>query len=117
VLDFDFLAPRERVFDLARSLWTLLRRLAPGTLPAHYPWRRLRRLLAAYDAASEQPLQREELAALPHELARVPLTWVAEVALTGDGVGILHRASAELSASRWLLDHAPAVTTELSPNG
>ncbi|HLH68616.1 MAG TPA: hypothetical protein VKY90_06205 [Candidatus Dormibacteraeota bacterium] len=117
VLDFDFLAPRERAFDLARSLWTFLRRLAPGVPPARYPWGRLRRLLAAYDAATERPLQQAELAALPHELARVPLTWVAEVALTGDAIGTLRRASAELSASRWLLDHASAVTAELFPAG
>jgi len=117
VLDFDFLAPRERAFELARSLWTLLRRLAPGIPPVRYPWERLRRLLAAYDAATERPLQPAELAALPYELARVPLTWVAEAALTGDAVGTLHRASAELPASRWLLDHAAAVTAELLPAG
>ncbi|HZU17613.1 MAG TPA: hypothetical protein VFD01_13570 [Candidatus Dormibacteraeota bacterium] len=117
VLDFDFLARRERAFELARSLWTLLRRLAPGVPPARYPWGRLRRLLAAYDASTERPLQSVELAALPYELARMPLTWVAEAALIGDALGTLRRAVVELRASRWLLDHTSTVVAELLPAG
>lgn len=112
VLDFDFLARRERVFDLAYSLYWLLRRLE-GTTPETYPWRRVVTLLARYDAAVPHPLTRAEVDALPMELARVPLYWIGEASFTADPLRSVLDREDDVRLARWLLRHQVRIRTEL----
>ncbi len=96
ILDFDRLAWRERVHDLAVSLYCVLGRLhraQPATEPpTPAELARLAGLVAIYEESAAAPLDPRELAALPFEMARVPLYPVAEagyLAAAGDGPGAI----------------------------
>lgn len=106
VLDFDFLGPRERVFEPAYTLYWFLVRLYPALHPAQYPWPLVKDLLAAYDGAAVHPLSRPERAALPIEMARVPLYWFGEAAFLPDPAAAACAMAAHLPRARWLLDRA-----------
>ena len=56
VLDFGFLAVRERVYELAYTLYWALEHLAPDMAPAQKPWNEAVTLLRAYNAAARRPL-------------------------------------------------------------
>lgn len=113
ILDFDFLAIRERVFELAYALYWLLARLEPNHVPEEYPWGKVAELLATYNGATDRPLLQPELSALPIEMARVPLYWVAEAGFTPDPVGAVMAMAHTIPGSRWLTDHASEITREL----
>lgn len=71
LLDFDFLALRPRVDDLALSAYFYL--LGPGMRESRDENRQnLRSFLDAYDAAASIPLAPEERAAFPPAIARQP---------------------------------------------
>ncbi|HVX43544.1 MAG TPA: phosphotransferase [Mycobacteriales bacterium] len=71
LLDFDFLAERPRIDDLALTLYFFL--LEPGrALPTAADRAQVRRFVAAYDAATDRPLSAAERAALPLAIARQP---------------------------------------------
>lgn len=81
VLDFDFMAKRPRIFDLAYALYHALTRLRPrqhtGALASdELVW--LTGYVAAYTRATHQPLTGPELDALPHEMAMVGLYQAVE---------------------------------------
>ena len=86
LLDFDFLDVRERIFDLAYMIYWIYWRLEDVRYPELAPWQRVRTLLDAYNQASDQPLSTEEIQALPLELIRVPLYWIAEAGFLPDPV-------------------------------
>lgn len=92
VIDWDLLDERERTYDLARAFRWTLRRVEPtllagasGALPDAMRESlaglvgRLDDAVAAYDAGSTRPLTPEERAALPVQMARVPLYDLAEI--------------------------------------
>jgi homoserine kinase type II len=98
ILDFGFMAERQRVDDLALPIWFYL--LEPGhALPAAGDLRLVRDLLDAYDAASASPLSTAERLALPLAVARQP-AWSV-----GGWVRALDRPEA--------LAHAEAAALEL----
>lgn len=71
VLDFDFMAERARIDDLALPVYFYL--LEPGHGPPGPKERRLlRTLVDAYDAQSDRPLALGERLALPLAIARQP---------------------------------------------
>lgn len=115
ILDFDRLAVRERVWDVAYTLMAALSRLLPD-------WRaRLRHglgagdlaavatLLAGYDAASGWPLTAAERRALPFEMARTPLYPIVTADADEDAVGEVLRIAPHLPVARWLVDQAEDV--------
>lgn len=82
VIDFDFMARRPRIEDLALTAYFLL--LQPGRgLPTRTDARMLRRFVRAYDATADMPLGAEEKAALPLAIARQPAwslgRWIVEL--------------------------------------
>ncbi|GCE25971.1 hypothetical protein KDA_14550 [Dictyobacter alpinus] len=86
LLDFDFLAVRERIFDLAYAIYWIYWGLEDVRYPELAPWQRVRTLLAAYNQTSAQPLLAEEIQALALELIRIPLYWIAEAGFLPDPV-------------------------------
>jgi len=80
LLDFDFLGERERLADLAYALYWALDRygFAFPAMPTDVALAHAAGLLAQYEHHTARPLTPAERAALPLELARVPLYWVAE---------------------------------------
>ncbi|WP_152362206.1 phosphotransferase enzyme family protein [Microlunatus speluncae] len=71
VIDFDFMANRPRIDDLALTLYFYL--LEPGRdLPTAADRRQIRRFVDAYDAGTSLPLSPGERAALPLAIARQP---------------------------------------------
>jgi homoserine kinase type II len=82
VLDFDFMAERPRVDDLALTAYFFL--LEPGKGPPGAADRaQLRRFVDAYDASAQVPLSAAERAALPLAIARQPAwsvgRWIVEL--------------------------------------
>jgi len=80
VLDFDFLAHRERIADLARTLYW-----GVGTFGSARPAEptpgeiaQVAALLRRYQRAAPHSLADDELRALPCEMARIPLFFIAE---------------------------------------
>lgn len=82
VLDFDFMAKRPRIDDLALTAYFYF--LEPGMPPPGEAARnQLRRFVDAYDSAAAVPLSAAERAALPLAIARQPAwsvgRWVVEL--------------------------------------
>jgi homoserine kinase type II len=78
LLDFDFLDQRERIFDLAYTIYWIFWLHEDTRYPELAPWNRVNTLLEAYNQHTQQPLTPQERQALPLEIARIPLYWIAE---------------------------------------
>jgi Ser/Thr protein kinase RdoA (MazF antagonist) len=80
VADFDFMGERPRIDDLALTLYFACMEFFEAQV-SDSQLGRLRRLLEAYDCATQRPLSSAERAALPLAIARQPLWsiggWVA----------------------------------------
>jgi homoserine kinase type II len=103
VTDFDFMGERPRIDDLALTLYfTCLEFFEAHVSDSQLG--RLRRLLDAYDRASERPLSSAERAALPLAIARQPLwsigSWVAR--LDDESAARAHVAGASAEV-KWAL--------------
>jgi Ser/Thr protein kinase RdoA (MazF antagonist) len=103
IADFDFLAERARIDDLALTLYFACLSFFDASV-SDTQLGRLRRLLDAYDEGSEPPLSAVERAALPLALARQPLwsigVWVASL----DEVAAARRHAAGMHQElRWAL--------------
>ncbi|QDP95948.1 phosphotransferase [Microlunatus elymi] len=71
VIDFDFMASRWRIDDLALTIYFWL--LEPGRgLPDEHDQQQARTFVDAYDSGTELPLSRAERLALPLAIARQP---------------------------------------------
>jgi homoserine kinase type II len=115
VVDFDFLAMRERVYDLAYCLYWMLVRLAGTELPADLPWEATRGMLDAYDAAAQHRLTRLERQAIPYEIARVPLYWVGEAQFLPDPALTVARLADSVKFARWTFAHGGDLARLFSP--
>ena len=109
VLDFDFMAERPRIDDLALAAWFFF--LEPGTgLPGAAQREQLRRFVDAYDAAAAVPLSDEERAALPLAIARQPAWSVGRWVVELDEADAVHHAGAaagELPVAQAILAELP----------
>jgi Ser/Thr protein kinase RdoA (MazF antagonist) len=131
VIDWDLLDERERTYDLARAFRWTLRRAEPTLLAAASGAspdavrdvlaglaRRLDDAVAAYDAGSTRPLTPEERAALPMQMARVPLYDLAEIGRYVDPripgpVQAVLRVSGALERAGWLIEQRDYLATLL----
>ncbi len=108
VIDFDFMAERPRIDDLALTVYFFL--LEPGRdLPTAADRDQVRRFVDAYDAGTTMPLSADERAALPLAIARQP-AWSI-----GRWVNVLGGADARAHAAHVVgeLPVAQAVLAEL----
>jgi homoserine kinase type II len=116
VLDFDFMADRPRIDDLALSAYFFL--LQPGKgRPGPADRAQLRRFVAAYDAAAQVPLSAAERAALPLAMARQPAwsvgRWVVELP-EPEAIEHATAAVAELPVAQAILTDLGSWKDELS---
>jgi len=123
ILDFDRLAWRERIHDLAVALYCVLGRLHRAR-PAEEPptdaeLARLAGLVADYEANVQLSLSAVEFAALPFEMARVPLYPVAtagHLALAGDETGAIAQTrmvARHVPRACWLVANADRIHNAL----
>lgn len=118
ILDFDRMALRERVHELACALFVLLNRLTRNRLTQRGADGRLTasdlanvaRLLQRYESAAGWHLTATELAALPYEMARTPLYPVVAADFgAAEAVSDTPRVAPNLPPARWLADQATHV--------
>lgn len=109
LLDFDFMAERPRIDDLALTLYFFL--LEPGkALPTADDRKQVRRFLDAYDAATVMKLSADERAALPLAIARQPAWSVGRWILELDDHGAREHAAyavGELPVAQAILAELP----------
>ncbi len=84
IIDFDFMAVRTRIFDLAYVLFHCLVLLRTNEVIGDDESSWLTRQVASYAAATHLPMTSHELAALPYEMALVGLYQVAEAGYVAD---------------------------------
>ncbi len=114
LLDFDFLAIRERAFEIAYCLYWMLLRLE-GRKPAEcYSWNRVGQMLGCYNSTSSRPLTSDEIRSIPIEMARVPLYWIAEANFTEDPFRSLLGQAESIAFSRWMLEHGEEVSNRMN---
>jgi homoserine kinase type II len=106
LLDFDFLGERDRVEELALTLWFYL--LEPGNgSPDEQELHQVRSLLDAYDDTSVLPLTAAERERLPLAVARQP-AWIA-----GSWIPVLDEARTRAQAAD-LATRLPTAATLLA---
>lgn len=105
VLDFDFLRVRERVYELAYTLYWWFWKQGHGQLASVRSWYRAKELLDAYNQAVQHPLSLEETRAIPLVMACVPLYWIAETHLLPDPMREVIRQVEKVTNARWIVEH------------
>ncbi len=110
VVDYDFMQERERLFDLAYALQSLvayLRQVHIGTLTdyAQLRWKSARLWVDLYDEGADMPLTPLERQILAGEVMRIYLVSLLTSASQGDPCEVLVSAADELEIYRWLGQH------------
>jgi Ser/Thr protein kinase RdoA (MazF antagonist) len=96
-LDLDFVRIRERLYDVAASLYWASESGATVDL---------RELRDAYDRSAPEPVTPEERRLLPAQITLIPLHWVATAGLMDERIGV--PGTAGLSEAERALDAAEA---------
>lgn len=117
VVDFDFLAYHERIFDIAYALFWMFTRMQPGSAAQDWAWQRASGLIDVYNKVNHAALSQEERLALPLEIARVPLYWIAEAAFLENPVEAVLSQIRGLEASEWLIHHTNDLPLRLAGPG
>lgn len=107
VVDYDFVQERERLFDLAyamQSVVTHMKAIHGKKLnhPKELQWGNVRMWVDLYDDAAHLPLNRMERQWLPKELLRIFMVSVATAALQEDPIGALIAIEADLPVYTWI---------------
>ena len=105
IVNFDFLANRERIFELAYTLYWMFHRIE-STLPLEkLSWSLVNAMLKSYNDHSIQPLTRAEIQALPLEMARVPLYWIAEAHFLPNPTQTIVQLADNVRFAGWVIEH------------
>jgi Ser/Thr protein kinase RdoA (MazF antagonist) len=96
--DLDFARVRERVYDVAGSLNSVVQS-GPDGVGQAAELLEPRQLIDAYESTAPEPLTRDEYRWLPGALALVPLHWAATAGLVGDSIH--HAERAMTAAEAW----------------
>ncbi len=107
LLDFDFLAVRDRVFDLAYTLFWMFERLEGQHEPATRSWQRIAEMIKQYESCCA-PLSDAEQQRLPLEMARVPLYWIGEAGMLSNPAKQISEFAPAVACARWILEHIDA---------
>lgn len=106
ILDFDFLGHRERLFEIAYTLYWWLHKQSPDGIRDIGPWQKVKSLLASYNTTAAMPLTHLELQVLPLEMARVPLYWIGETYfLPSPAQAVLEHVNKVVDA-RWIVEQS-----------
>ncbi len=114
ILDFDFLAVRERLLDVAFALYWVFANMEAGRLPRDLSWDRAAVLLTRYNAGTARPLIADEWDSLPIEIARVPLYWIAESAFALDPVANVAARAGSIRFAGWVMDNMNEIADTLA---
>jgi Ser/Thr protein kinase RdoA (MazF antagonist) len=124
LVDFDRLAHRERIHELAVTLYCVLGRLhraqPPDRPPTDDELARLAGLVEKYETTAHQSLSAVELAALPFEMARVPIypiAYAGYLAAAGErleAIADTRMGGVHLPRACWLVDNADRVHAALA---
>ncbi len=106
ILDFDFMQVKERVFDIAYTLYWWFAKQEDGQLATVNSWHRVKELLAFYNESTHIPLTSEERQALPLEMARVPLYWIAETHFFANPAQEVIQHANKVINARWILENS-----------
>jgi homoserine kinase type II len=110
IVDFDFLASHERIFDIAYALYWMFCRLEPESAVQDWSWQRAARMIQIYNSANHYPLSKEETMALPLEMARVPLYWIAEAGFLDDPVEAVLNQGRDVENFEWLVTPSEGIS-------
>ena len=107
VVDYDFMQERERIFDIAYAMQSVIAHLmrVHGTVVESVPkqaWQNLRLWVDLYDETTHLPLTTEERELLPSEILRIFLVSVATSAGQENPIELLNRCGEELDLYLWL---------------
>ncbi len=97
LLDFDFLAFHERIFDLAYALFWMLERIQPDLS-------RIPEMVIRYQDGAGSPLKEVELNSIFVEMARVPLYWIGEASFLPDPVPAVLRHAGQIAFASRLIN-------------
>ena len=114
LLNFDFLAIRERAFEIDYCLYWMLLRLEGRKLAEGYSWNRVGQMLGRYNSTSSRLLTSDEIRSIPIEMARVPLYWIAEANFTEDPIRSLLGQAEIVAFSRWMLEQGEEVSNRMN---
>ncbi len=108
IVDYDFLQERERMFDVAYALQSVisyLRQTHSGRGGYEsLPWNNARLWVDLYDAATHIPLTEIERRMLPTEALRIFLVSLLTLSSQGDTCSTLVSHAEELSLYRWIAE-------------
>jgi Ser/Thr protein kinase RdoA (MazF antagonist) len=105
LVDLEFLAVHERVFEVAYALYWMMERAQSEIAHEQRSWHRIREMIAEYDRTNPTPLTEAERRALPFEMVRVPLHWIGEASLLPNPTeAVLERAD-QVALAHWIADH------------
>lgn len=113
LLDLEFIAVRERLYDIAYALYWMLWQQNAIHNPTQEAWKQILILLSHYNAATHTPLTQQELMALPVEIARIPLYWIAEARFVAQPVPAIVRLATSISFAEWALQSQAELITIL----
>lgn len=107
VVDYDFAQERERLFDIAYAMQSVVQHLkvvsACGSNDFEsMPWNNLRIWLDHYDETTHRPLSNQEREWLPTELLRVFLVTIATCATQEDPIDLILEHGDDLALFRWI---------------
>lgn len=107
VVDYDFMQERERIFDIAYAMQSVITHLTRvhGSVVEFIPkqaWQNLRLWVDLYDETTHLPLTAEEREQLPCEILRIFLVSVATSAGQENPIELLCKCGQELNLYLWL---------------
>lgn len=107
VVDYDFMQERERIFDIAYAMQSVIAHLTRvhGTSVDFIPkqaWQNLRLWVDLYDETTHLPLTKYERERLPSEILRIFLVSVATSAGQENPIELLDKCGQEIDLYLWL---------------
>ncbi|MEO7932281.1 MAG: phosphotransferase [Chthoniobacterales bacterium] len=107
VVDYDFMQERERIFDIAYAMQSVITHLTRvhGSVVELVPkqaWQNLRLWVDLYDETTHLPLTRDERERLPSEILRIFLVSVATSAGQENPIELLMKCGQEIDLYLWL---------------
>jgi Ser/Thr protein kinase RdoA (MazF antagonist) len=107
VVDYDFMQERERLFDIAYAMQSVIAHLTrvhgnSVDLIPKQAWQNIRLWVDLYDETTHLPLTREERKRLPSEILRIFLVSIATSSGQDNPIELLNKCGEELDLYLWI---------------